>query len=145
MAIMLAFSGEWERGVALAQRALDLNRHHPGWYYLIFFHDHYRKDDFKSALQTAKKINMPEFHWAQLMTVAACGMLGRHEEARAAIESLRKHNPAFLDLNNVRDDISIWDPDPAEVDKFLLGMQKAGLQFGPADPTTPNSTASAQT
>ena len=145
MAIMLAFSGEWERGVALAQRALDLNRHHPGWYYLIFFHDHYRKGDYKSALQTAKKINMPEFHWAQLMTVAACGMLGRHEEARAAIESLRKHNPAFLDLNNVRDDISIWDPDPAEVDKFLLGMQKAGLQFGPADPTTPNSTASAQT
>jgi TolB-like protein len=140
MAIMLAFSGEWERGVALAQRALDLNRHHPGWYYLIFFHDHYRKDDFKSALQTAKKINMPEFHWAQLMTVAACGMLGRHEEARAAIESLRKHNPAFLDLNNVRDDICIWDPDPAEVDKFLLGLQKAGLQFGPADSTTPAQT-----
>jgi TolB-like protein/cytochrome c-type biogenesis protein CcmH/NrfG len=132
MAIMLAFSGEWERGVALAQRALDLNRHHPGWYYLIFVHHHYRKGDYKAALQTAKKMNMPEFHWMQLTTIAACGMLGRHQEARVAIESLRKYNPAFLDLNTVRDDILLWDPDPAEVDKFLLGMQKAGLRFAPS-------------
>ena len=139
MATMLAFSGEWERGIALAQRALDLNRHHPGWYYLIFFHYHYRKDDYKAALQTAKKMNMPEFHWMQLATIAACGMLGRHEEARAAIDDLRKYNPVFLDLNNVREDISTWDPDLAQVDKLLLGLQKAGLTFGLAD-----STASAQ-
>ncbi len=132
MAIMLAFSGEWERGVALAQRALDLNRHHPGWYYLIFFHHHYRKGDYKAALQTVKKMNMPEFHWMQLATIAACGMLGRLDEARAAIDSLRKYNPDFLDLNNVRDDIHLWDPDQAEVDKLLLGLQKAGLTFGPS-------------
>jgi eukaryotic-like serine/threonine-protein kinase len=37
MAIMIAFSGDWERGVALAQRAIELNRHHPGWYHNIFF------------------------------------------------------------------------------------------------------------
>jgi TolB-like protein len=134
MAIMLAFSGEWERGVALAQRALDLNRHHPGWYYLIFFHHHYRKGDYKAALQTVKKMNMPEFHWMQLSTIAACGMLGRLDEARAAIDSLRKYNPVFLDLNNVRDDIHLWDPDQDEVDKLLLGLQKTGLTFGPADP-----------
>jgi TolB-like protein len=134
MAIMLAFSGEWERGVALAQRALDLNRHHPGWYYLIFFHDHYRKGDYKAALQVVKKMNMPEFHWMQLATIASCGMLGRLDEARAAIDALRKYNPAFLDLNNVRDDIRLWDPDQPEVDKLLLGLQKAGLTFGPADP-----------
>ena len=132
MAIMLAFSGEWERGVALAQRALDLNRHHPGWYYLIFFHHHYRKGDYKAALQTVKKMNMPEFHWMQLSTIAACGMLGRLDEARGAIDSLRKYNPVFLDLNNVRDDIHLWDPDQDEVDKLLLGLQKAGLTFGPS-------------
>jgi tetratricopeptide (TPR) repeat protein len=130
MALMLAFSGEWERGVAIAQRALDLNRHHPGWYYLIFFHHHYRQGDYKAALQATKKMNMPEFHWMQLTTIASCGMLGRLDEARAAIDSLRKYNPTFLDLNVVRDDITTWDPDPAEVDKLLLGLQKAGLTFG---------------
>jgi TolB-like protein/tetratricopeptide (TPR) repeat protein len=129
MAIMIAFSGDWERGVALAQRTIDLNRHHPGWYHLVFFHYHYRKDDYQAALQTAKKINMPEFHWMQLATAAACGILGRHEEARTAVESLRKYNPMFLDLENVRNDIEIWDPDKNEVEKLMQGLQKAGLKY----------------
>ena len=133
MAIMIAFSGDWERGVALAQRAIDLNRHHPGWYHNIFFHHHYRKGEYEAALQAAKKINMPEFHWMHLMTAAACGMLGRHEEARTAIESLRKYNPTFLDLENVREDIEMWDPDKDEVERFLQGLQKAGLKYGAAD------------
>jgi serine/threonine protein kinase/tetratricopeptide (TPR) repeat protein len=133
MAIMIAFSGDWERGVALAQRAIELNRHHPGWYHLVLFHHHYRKRDYEVALQTAKKINMPEFHWRHLTAAAACGMLGRHEEARTAIESLRKYNPTFLDLENVREDIGMWDPDKDEVEQFLQGLQKAGLKYGSAD------------
>jgi serine/threonine protein kinase/tetratricopeptide (TPR) repeat protein len=133
MAIMIAFSGDWERGVALAQRAIELNRHHPGWYHLVLFHHHYRKRDYEVALQTAKKINMPEFHWSHLTAAAACGMLDRHEEARTAIESLRKYNPTFLNLENVREDIGMWDPDKDEVEQFLQGLQKAGLKYGSAD------------
>jgi len=71
---MIAFSGDWERGVAMTQRAIELNRHHPGWYQLVLFHHQYRKSEYQAAWQTAKKINMPEFHWMQLMTrpPAAC-------------------------------------------------------------------------
>ena len=126
---MIAFSGDWERGVALAQRTIDLNRHHPGWYHNIFFHHQYRKGQYEAALQSAKKINIPENHWMQLMIAAACGMLGRHEEARTAIESLRKYNPTFLDLENVRHDIEMWDPVKDEVEKFLQGLQKVGLNY----------------
>jgi hypothetical protein len=96
-----------------------------------FFAD--RKGEYEAALQSAKKIHMPEFHWMQLMTAAACGMLGQHEEARTAIESLRKYNPTFLALENVREDIGMWDPDKAEVEKFLQGLQKAGLKYGSPD------------
>jgi TolB-like protein len=133
MALMMAFSGDWERGVALAQRAIDLNRHHPGWNHLIFFHHHYRKRDYEAALQAAKKINMPEFHWSHLTAAAACGMLGRHEEARASIASVRKYSPTFLDLRNVREDIRMWDPDNEEVEHLLQGLQKVGLKYGSAD------------
>jgi hypothetical protein len=67
-----------------------------------------------------------------LMTAAACGMLGRHEEASNAIDSLRKYNPAFLNLENIRHDIEIWDPDKEDVERFLLGLQKAGLKYASA-------------
>ena len=68
-----------------------------------------------------------------LMTAASCGMLGRHEEARTAIESLRKYTPTFLDLENVREDVRLWDPDKDEVERLLQGLQKAGLTYGSAD------------
>jgi TolB-like protein/Flp pilus assembly protein TadD len=133
MAVMIAFSGDWERGMALAQRAIDLNRHHPGWYHNASFHHHYRRGEYEAALQAAKKINMPEYHWMHLAIAAACGMLGRHDEARTAMESLRKYNPTFLDLENVREELGRWDPDPDDVERFLLGLQKAGLKYGPAN------------
>ena len=93
--------------MALAQTAIELNRHHPGWYHLVLFHHHYRKRDYEVARQTAKKINVPEFRWRHLTAAAACGMLGRHEEARTGIASLRKYNPTFLGLKNLREDIGI--------------------------------------
>ena len=133
MAIMIAFSGDWERGVALTQKAIELNRHHPGWYHNVAFHHHYRKREYEAALLAAKRINMPEFHWMHLMTAASCGMLGRLEEARTAIESLRKYTPTFLDLENVHEDIGMWDPDKDEVERLLQGLQKAGLKYGSAD------------
>ncbi len=133
MAVMIAYSGDWERGAALAQRTMDLNRHHPGWYHLVVFHHQYRKREYEAALQTAKKINMPEFHWPQLMAAAACGMLGRPEEAQSAIELLRKFNPAFLNLDTVREDIEKWLPEREAVEQLLQGLQKAGFRFGPAE------------
>ena len=75
---------------------------------------------------------MPEFHWMHLLTAAACGMLGRLEEARTAIECLRKYNPTFLDLENVREDVEMWDPDKNEVEELLQGLQKAGLKYASA-------------
>jgi hypothetical protein len=60
-------------------------------------------------------------------------MLSRHEEARTAIESLRKYNPTFLDLENVREELARWDPDKGEVERFMQGLQKAGLKYGSAD------------
>jgi hypothetical protein len=69
----------------------------------------------------------------QLMTAAACGIRDRHEEARTAIESLRKHNPTFLDLKNVREDIAIWDPDKDalwldDLTYFASGVAKPSVE-----------------
>ncbi|MEJ2009921.1 MAG: protein kinase [Acidobacteriota bacterium] len=130
MALLIALAGNWERGVALAGRMMDISRHHPGWYYFTLAWDHYRKGEYEAALEVAKKINMPRFYKAALATVATCGMLDRQTEARAAVESLRKYNPTFLDLNNVREDYAKWIPDEELRERLLQGLQKAGLRYG---------------
>lgn len=130
MAMLIALSGNWERGVALAERMMDLSRHHPGWYYFPSAWDHFRKGEYEGALEVSKKINIPQAHWPQLTTAAAAGMLGRKAEAQVAIESLRKYNPIFLDLNNVRENLEKWIPDEELRERFLQGLQKAGLKYG---------------
>jgi tetratricopeptide (TPR) repeat protein len=132
MALLIAYSGDWERGVALLQRLMDLNRHHPGWYYFPLVRDHFRKGEYEASLEVTKKINMPQLHWTQLNIAAAAGMLGRQAEARTAIELLRKYNPIFLDLNNVREVLENLFPDEELRERFLQGLQKAGLKFGSA-------------
>jgi TolB-like protein/Tfp pilus assembly protein PilF len=127
---MLAFAGDWERGAAMLQRAMDLSRHHPGWYHNTSFHYHYRKGEYEAALQAAKKINSPDYNWMYVTIAAACGMLGRQPEASAAIASLRRCAPEFLDLSKIREVIEKWDPEKDEVERFVLGLQKAGLKYG---------------
>jgi tetratricopeptide (TPR) repeat protein len=65
LGLLIAFSGEWERGLALVQRAMALNPHFPDWCYLPYFYNHYRKGEYETALQVVKRINMPEDPWPQ--------------------------------------------------------------------------------
>ena len=89
---LLAYSGDWERGLALAARAKQLNPHHPGWYWYVDFYDAYRQRDYDGALRFALKVNMPD-HWSRprgsgrhLWTARRwrCGRQGRAGAARAA-------------------------------------------------------------
>ncbi|MFQ5932977.1 MAG: tetratricopeptide repeat protein, partial [Nitrospiraceae bacterium] len=39
----IAYTGKWERGVVLVEKAMALNPHHPSWYHMVFAKDHYRE------------------------------------------------------------------------------------------------------
>ena len=38
---LITFAGDWDRGCALIERAMELNPHHPGWYRLMFSFNEY--------------------------------------------------------------------------------------------------------
>ncbi len=58
---LLAYSGDWERGCALVERAMQLNPRHPGWYWFPLAWNAYRKGDYRGALNVTLKINLPGF------------------------------------------------------------------------------------
>jgi TolB-like protein/tetratricopeptide (TPR) repeat protein len=138
MAMLIAFGGEWDRGVEITRGAMALNPHHPGWYHFAPFYDHYRKGEYEQALETAKRINMPEFFWTHYVTAAVCGRLGRREDARAALEALRSSFPDYQE--RVRANVALWILDAGVVEQAMQGLAEAEALVSPSPQTTPRRT-----
>ena len=121
---LISLAGDWERGCALVDRAIQLNPKHPGWYWFPAFYNAYRKSDYRGALNVAVKINMPRFYATPLVTAAACGQLGERDAAGKALRELLVLWPDFG--VSAREEMGKWfDPDLAE--HMLDGLRKAGL------------------
>ncbi len=73
---LMAYTGDWEQGCAMVERAGELNPHHPSWYWFSDCFNAYRQGDYPAALDVALKINMP-------------GLLARARGARRGLRAAR--------------------------------------------------------
>jgi TolB-like protein len=124
LGMLIAYSGDWERGCALANRAMELNPNHPGWYWFPRAFNAYRQRDYREARDTVLKANLPGFWRTQLMLAAANGQLGEHAAARNAVQDLLKIRPNFRELP--RDELKKWHDEEMK-EHLLEGLRKAGL------------------
>jgi TolB-like protein/Tfp pilus assembly protein PilF len=123
--MMLAYAGDWPRGVELVAQAIDLNPSHPGWVRYVLATDHYRKGEFDQALVQAKRANVTQFVWTPLCVAVAAGQLGLAADARVALDAIRKNHPEYLDPDTVRALWSMWQWDADLVDRLVDGFVKA--------------------
>jgi TolB-like protein len=138
---LIAYAGDWERGCAVVQSAMQLNPRHPGWYYFASFNDAYRRRDYRGALGFALKINLPGNFYTHAVIAAAYGQLGMREEARKALQELLAIRPDFA--KTAREEHERWFPDLVFVEHTLNGLRKAGLEI-PDDPPKPSPSPAAQ-
>jgi TolB-like protein/tetratricopeptide (TPR) repeat protein len=124
LGFLIAYAGDWERGCALAEKARQLNPHHPGWYWFPSFFDAYRKSDYRGALDVAVKINMPGFWRTHFALAAAYGQLGEQEAARNSVRELLALRPDFAVA--AREELGKWW-DPELIEHLIDGLRKAGL------------------
>jgi TolB-like protein len=128
MGILLAYAGNWEHGLALADRAMQLNPRHPGWYRFAAYNDALRKRDYRAALDVALKFNMPSYFYTHAALAAVYGHLGETESAGNALRELLGQKPDFAAI--AREELAKWNG--AEVlNEFLEGLRKAGLPIPP--------------
>jgi TolB-like protein len=125
MGMLLAYAGDWNRGVELVERAIDLNPHHPRWVHYVLATNHYRNREFDKALVEAKRSNQSQFVWTPLCVAVAAGQLGLAADARAALGAIRQNHPSYLEPDTVRALWSKWQWDAALVDRLLEGFAKA--------------------
>lgn len=126
LGLHLAYDGQWERGLALLDKARRLNPLHPGWYWFPYALDHYRRGQYAEALRAARRLHLPDFFWEPLFIAMICGQLGREEEAQTALARLLELRPDIITA--AAQVIGIIVLDPALVAHCVEGLRKAGLQ-----------------
>ena len=122
------FSGAWERGISLTEKAAALNPVHPGWYYLSYFYPHYFKGEYEKALTEAKNVNMPGFYWYYVALAAAHAQLGHVDEASAAVAGLQEVYPGFT-IETLAEELPSWNFPEKDQARLVDSMRKAGLDI----------------
>ncbi len=118
-------SGEWERGMELNRRIREIHPQHSGWYHFTPVWYYYRAGDLEKALLHAKQINMPSMAMSQLWLASIAARLGRAADVHAALENVKRTEPALLDPDVARDRVSAFLWDEAELQGFMDGFMKA--------------------
>jgi adenylate cyclase len=134
---MLAYSGSWEKGMALMAKAIALNPHHQTWYHFPQFYDAYRQGLDEDALAAALRITMPGFFWTHTVLAAAYGQLGMAGEAAGAVETLRTLYPGYT-VETLQQHMQVWNFEDALIARMADGLRKAGLpEAAPEAPSRP--------
>ncbi len=125
---MGAFGARPEDGVADALTALRLSSQDP--FRFAFFNSltlsQYASRNYEAAADAATKLTgiAPEHPFGYFNLAAACGQLGRSQEARHALKQGMRYQP---DVSKEFMDASTPFRDVSDLEHLMEGLHKAGL------------------
>ncbi len=122
---LLALYGEWERGLAILKKGMELNPHYPGWFHMGPYFHHFLQERYEEAYQEARQFQMPQLFWDPLLRAAALGRLGREQEATQAVVELLQLRPDFSTRGRFL--MSCYVKFDYLTDAFIGGLHQAGL------------------
>lgn len=124
----LALAGQWERGLALVQEAMDLNPFHPSWYHLAFSLHHLHFGCYHEALAAIGRFARLDFFPFQINLAVIHGHLGNRGEAREAL----RHTFALWPeaRQRMHEILNFWFPFEDMAAVFADGLTKAGFPMG---------------
>src|SRR6266540_2302661 len=131
LGLQIVHTGEFARGTAIVRRAMELNANHAGWMHFAPLWEHFHKGEYAQALECANRVDVPGLFWPFLVLASACGHLGRHTEAEAAVKDLLALDPEFA--AHVRSNIESWHFASGLLEPLLEGLRKAGLSIPATD------------
>ena len=91
------------------------------------FYRAFSKGDYRGALSFAHKVKVLGNPLAPMFIAAACGQLGENDLGTKAVADLLKFRPDLPAIMR-KQAAKVWNPEYGE--RFLEGLQKAGLQIG---------------
>ena len=123
------YSGDWDRGKALIEKAKTLYSAYPRWIDWPAVLDRYRKHEYIEAKASAIEINLPKNVMVQATLAATYGQLGELDKAKSIIDQIREDKPEF-EVNPRAEFRARRMPDEL-VELIMDGLRRAGLDVPP--------------
>lgn len=127
--ILMGYAGDWQRGLEMTTRAMDLNPDHPGWYRFCSFFYAYREADYEKALEIAERINMPSYFADPYVRCIAHAQLGHERQAKEALEEFLSQWPTAKSTFRTEHFERWLFAQPELTARIEEGFAKAGLIF----------------
>ena len=129
MGFDLALAGQWEEGLAMVERAIELSPIDLWWWYVPFSMRAYLDGDYRSGLAFAQKVDLPGYFWYHTHLAYNYARLGQMEEARVQAASIRQSYPDYE--SNAYAEWRKWVWDEYEIEAVIAGLREAGLDIPP--------------
>ena len=126
LARTLTYAGRPEETIELTKKAMRLSPYYPDMYLGVLGTAYRLAGNYDEAIAAydKRRERNPHSTMPYLGLALVYSEVGRDEEARAAASEVLKRNPKFS-LNQARNRIPYQDP--AEVDRIIAALRKAGL------------------
>jgi TolB-like protein/tetratricopeptide (TPR) repeat protein len=126
LGMAISFTGQWERGVALANKGYALNEVSTGgWCHTAWHYDHYRKGEYARALEACRQHAYQDLTETQFKYIPCYGQLGQPDKARPYFERCRAAEPEFS-ADWVGNVLRTWNFEEPVIAHYLDGFAKAG-------------------
>lgn len=124
LAHLIAFSGDWQRGLELGESSRRLNPHHPAWYWALPLLHAYRSRDRSALRELIPRAVMPGQSYSMALTTACYVRLGDREAVARSVRELSTLDPKAGDT--ILDQFAKWY-EPELVEQLGRDLREAGL------------------
>ena len=125
MGVCFCCLGEWDRGLPLIDRAIDLSPTHPGWYRLLPACHHALAGEFEDAVFEIRSSPFPAAYWYHACLAWFYAGLGCADEAKTAVDDLLAIHPKFGEVAEA--ECQIWCLNDTLATAMMDGWRKVGL------------------
>jgi TolB-like protein/Flp pilus assembly protein TadD len=126
LGLALHYAGRSEEALGMLERAMELDPYYPDTYLHFVAQSQFALAHYADAEAALKRrlVRNPDTDISRVLLAACYGHLGRKDEARAAWEETLRVNPEYS-LEHRRRVLPYKDP--ADFDRIVEGLRKAGL------------------
>jgi adenylate cyclase len=127
----IGYSGKYERGLALLERAKQLNPRHPKWVYILPMIDRYRTGDYAQAISLYQKMSggLANVPMIKTLLAAAYARQGEISKAQETINQIIENHPQFED--DPRQPFLARRMEPTLIESVMEGLRAADYDVPP--------------